>query len=286
MTQKTVQQALNDVVRTCALEWRIAINGQSEFPENKDEAHDDKNERESACPIVGNFHFYADPENFVGVEVFSDSLSLDVIPLLANHMAKALGMPVIFHSLPKRSTARFVLDVCRYAEDNWSDINDNASNIPLNDSQKEAFRSLIDCRTRHSHAFYMTGGSSYLCAWSKDRLSVALPEAEYRHWSDGWGANPEHPFLNGVGTNRFESNPHEKTVLDTFHRYLCHQTADERPNIDMMPAGRNIRAIIGRAPYEANDRDHAVINATIQWLGTPVGNGFLEKLFEQGIGKR
>lgn len=69
--------------------------------------------------------------------------------------------------------------------------------------------------------------------------------------------------------HRLESNPQEKVFVDEFIKQHCHLD-----NLDLI--------VFGHPSYSTTPKDHLsgrekeIILSTIQWLGSPVGQGFLD----------
>jgi hypothetical protein len=76
--------------------------------------------------------------------------------------------------------------------------------------------------------------------------------------------------IKGLHTHRFQENPEEKRFADSWAEQNRHGS-NLAHLLDPNP-GR-----LGRPP-EASERDHAVAATVIQWLGSPVGQGFLRDL--------
>lgn len=79
----------------------------------------------------------------------------------------------------------------------------------------------------------------------------------------------------GVSSHRWKSNPLEKLFAEAWQdqhamngRHLDHllTPASEGPYFQ---------------PIESSERDHEVAATVIQWLGSPVGQGFLEEVLKE-----
>lgn len=77
---------------------------------------------------------------------------------------------------------------------------------------------------------------------------------------------PKRKFL-GLKTHRFEDNPEERLFATLWADF----TANGRP-LEYLPD------LSGRSPPPpCSDRDHEVAATVIQWLGSPVGQSFLQQ---------
>jgi hypothetical protein len=74
--------------------------------------------------------------------------------------------------------------------------------------------------------------------------------------------------VRGLHTQRFKDNPEEKRFAEAFGR-LGWRT------LDYLLGGSDRD---NGPPLDASDRDRMVAATVIQWLGSPVGQGFLRDL--------
>jgi hypothetical protein len=76
--------------------------------------------------------------------------------------------------------------------------------------------------------------------------------------------------MDGFKTYRHKDNPKEKEFHDKF---LRHHNRDGYNDMDNIVFGTGER---GMRPAEyLTDREKQIVLSTIQWLGSPVGQGFL-----------
>lgn len=77
--------------------------------------------------------------------------------------------------------------------------------------------------------------------------------------------------MKGNNTHRHEQNPEEKLFHDAFVKHMSYNQYD----ISRVVFGSDGRGF----PREViNEREEAIVISAIQWLGSPVGQGFLNKL--------
>lgn len=73
--------------------------------------------------------------------------------------------------------------------------------------------------------------------------------------------------MEGFKTERHEQNPKEKEFHDKF---LRHHNRDGYADMENIVFGND-----GRPKGSLTDREKQIVVSTIQWLGSPVGQGFL-----------
>lgn len=76
--------------------------------------------------------------------------------------------------------------------------------------------------------------------------------------------------MEGFKTYRHEQNPKEKEFHDKFLRFHNRDGYNDMDNIVFGTDGNSVRP----AQY-LTDREKQIALSTIQWLGSPVGQGFL-----------
>ncbi len=69
---------------------------------------------------------------------------------------------------------------------------------------------------------------------------------------------------------RFDQNPKEKEFVDTFISQFSHYG-----NMDLIIFGHTPN---GTPLDRLSEREESIVVSTIQWLGSPVGQGFLQTL--------
>lgn len=74
----------------------------------------------------------------------------------------------------------------------------------------------------------------------------------------------------GLNTHRLNSNPEEKAFADAW--------AKRNTGRNNLPYLLDNRKVHTGYPPDVSDRDHVVAATLIQWLGSPVGQAFLEEL--------
>lgn len=79
--------------------------------------------------------------------------------------------------------------------------------------------------------------------------------------------------MNGFKTYRHESNPKEKELHDKFIEHVSYNE-DDIDRIVFPPSARFGDMVPG--DY-LNPREKQIVISTIQWLGSPVGQKFLER---------
>lgn len=75
----------------------------------------------------------------------------------------------------------------------------------------------------------------------------------------------------GLSTHRFEGNPEERRFAEAWQRYN-----DQGNTLDWLLDPKH-SARTGYPPH-AEDRERVVAATVVQWLGSPVGRGFLRDL--------
>lgn len=304
----SVHRALNRILQENLTRWHLDVGSHPALHAYHEvgDAYSDLNESEFASyrydslPCEARIHFFVHPEGFMAVEVTMPDPSFDKLNKTAQHIANGLNIRLGFHAIKPPCSAIYALDMQTYTAQIMNRQAIGASAViggkrvwvsadPEKAAQLEAaktvVRDYVNALIEHPDIEVMTSFAEHnTIIWGRTtNESIIEPGNTYVHWSEAAGEDPNHPFKMGVKDYRFEDNPMEIVALNTFHEFHCHANRDTGGNNQYRYLEAIRRIAEGRTGTAPTDRDVGVINGTIQWLGTPVGQGFVARLVANGV---
>lgn len=107
---------------------------------------------------------------------------------------------------------------------------------------------------------------------------VVIDTSDDEPW-DEWSYCPYkvvfHPRFRGNNTHRHETNPMEKEFHDLFVKKYVSGDFPYKRSVDGIVLGVDGR---GRPPRYLTDEEVAIAISAVQWMASPVGQGFLAEL--------